>query len=186
MFERFTATVRQTVQVAYGLAREQGVDELREEHLLQALLIEPDTARLLALLGVSRPLGEQVLRAVAAAREHGGLSEIDAAALADLGIDLEAVVQRTEAELGPGALKEAGRGSHWRPGGTVPVSSGVAAALRGALRETVALGDREIRPEHLLLGLLAGRSVLSDAMAARGITIATVLSAIERERARRG
>lgn len=135
MFERFAASARQTVQVACRLAREQGVDELREEHLLQALLTDSDTAGLLAHLGVSQHRwGSRCCGAVAAAREHGGLSEIDAAALADLGIDLEAVVQRTEAELGPGSLKEAGGGSRWRPGGTVPVSSGAAAALRGALR----------------------------------------------------
>ncbi len=57
MFERFAASARQTVQVACRLAREQGVDELREEHLLQALLTDPDTAGLLAHLGVSSTAG---------------------------------------------------------------------------------------------------------------------------------
>ncbi len=182
MFERFAASTRETVQAAYELAREQRAGEIREEHLLQALLAGADSGG----LRVSAEAGTAVLNDVAAARRRAGLSEVDAAALASIGIDLESVLKRTEAELGSGSLQEPGRRDRpWRPRGEPPMSSGSRRVLQAALRQAVALGDRELRAEHLLLGLLVRRSLISDTMAAHGITSATVLGALEQLRAPR-
>jgi hypothetical protein len=78
----------------------------------------------------------------------GGL---DAAALASLGVDLEAVRARADAVFGDGALdRGTGRGRR----GHIPFTPDAKKALELALRETVRLGSSAIDGAHLLLGLL--------------------------------
>jgi ATP-dependent Clp protease ATP-binding subunit ClpA len=64
--------------------------------------------------------------------------------LATLGIELDEVRRRVEASFVPGALDH--------------VPADAKRALERPQREAVALGDRDIVVEHLLLGLLASRS----------------------------
>ena len=77
----------------------------------------------------------------------GGL---DGEALASIGVDLDEIRRRAEANFGPGALERRRRpkGSH------VPFTAEGKKALELALREAIALGDREIGDEHVLLGVL--------------------------------
>jgi ATP-dependent Clp protease ATP-binding subunit ClpA len=177
MFERFAASARAAVEAAYARARAEGAAELREEHLLAGLFDAPAAGPLLSRLGA--PAGE-VLQAVAEARRRAGLSAVDGAALAGLGIDLEAVVTRVEAQLGPDALREGRRGRAGRL--RLPVAAGTKLALQAALRSAGARGDRELRDEHLLLGLVAHRGPVADALGARGVTTATVLTALDADR----
>jgi ATP-dependent Clp protease ATP-binding subunit ClpA len=51
-----------------------------------------------------------------------------------------------------------------------PWSADAKRALEQSLRQALAAGDTEIRPEHLLLGILAGRDPVAQALAARGVT----------------
>ena len=104
----------------------------------------------------------------AAARRRAGLSDVDARALAELGIDLDGVVAAAERELGHGALTARPR----RSGGRLRLAPAAREALAAALRQARALGDRELRAEHLLLGVLAQRAdrVPADVLAARGVT----------------
>jgi hypothetical protein len=172
MFERFTAAARAAVTTAAGAARAAGTHEIDLDHLLAALLpAVPAT-------GLSQDAARAVLDEVAEARRRAGLSEVDARALAGLGIDLEAVVAAAERELGQGVLTARAR----RSGGRLRLSTAAREALAAALRQARALGDRELRAEHLLLGVLAQRSdrVPADALAARGVTMATLIGAIER------
>ena len=77
----------------------------------------------------------------------GGL---DGDALASIGVDLDEIRRRAEANFGPGALE---RGRRARDG-YVPFTPGAKKALELALREAIAAGDKEIGDEHVLLGVL--------------------------------
>jgi hypothetical protein len=58
------------------------------------------------------------------------------------------------------------------------MSAGSALASQAGLRQAAARGDRELREEHLLLGLIARPSPVTDALGLRGVTTATVLAAL--------
>jgi ATP-dependent Clp protease ATP-binding subunit ClpA len=176
MFERFTAAARAAVTTAAGNARAAGTHEIVLDHLLAALLpAVPET-------GLAPDAVADVLHDLAEARRRAGLSEADARALAEFGIDLDAVVAAAERELGEGVLTAGAR----RSGGRLRLAPAAREALAAALRQARALCDRELRVQHLLLGVLAQRAdrVPADVLAARGVTIATLIGALER--ARRG
>ena len=145
MFERFTRAARDVAVSAQEEAAELGHDRIGTEHLLLGVAAAGDDG-ILASLGVERA----ALRATVA-NERGG--ELDAAALATIGIDLDAVRRSVEESFGPGAL--AGRRRCRRGGhpGHVPFSPRAKRALERSLREALAQGERHIGPEHILLGL---------------------------------
>jgi hypothetical protein len=100
----------------------------------------------------------------------GGFCERDAAALRTLGIDVDEVRRRVEARFGPGALDrpqrpQCRRRLPWRRDRCVqtaasdhlPFMPSAKRALDRALRESLALRDRHVGAEHLLLGLLDPR-----------------------------
>ncbi len=172
MFERFTPAARQVVVRAQDEARAFGHPWLGTEHLLLGVLAEPQAPG----VGVLTDLGVTVDTARAALRRlvglgRGGLGESDADALRTLGIDLDEVRRRVEASFGPGALdhvprRPPRRRRPWRRGrcepadvtGHLPFMPRAKRALERAQREAIALGDRDIGVEHLLLGLLDPRS----------------------------
>ena len=171
MFERFTQEAREVVVLAHEEARELGAEAIGTEHLLLALARDRGAAAgVLDGLG----LGHAALRAELA-RDGDGL---DAAALAAIGIDLDEVRRRVEAAFGAGALARRRRG---RP----PFAPKAKQALELALREALALGDRGIGSEHVLLGVLRdpGRPV-SRALERRGQTPAGVRAAVLEARRR--
>ncbi len=150
MFERFTHGARDVVVRAQDEAAALGHDHIGTEHLLLGLAAGEDIAAgVLASLGVERA----ALRAAVAALPHDGL---DADALASIGIDLEAVRRSVEESFGPGALSGRRGCRRGRRGGYAPLTPRAKRALELALREALVLGDRQIGPEHLLLGLAAG------------------------------
>ena len=136
MFERFTKSARAVVERAAQDAAELGAERVGPEHLL--LGVAATDGGVLDRLG----LGHPVLRAELE-RTGGGL---DADALAAIGIDLGEVVRRAEASFGAGALR--GRGGRTR------FAPKAKKALELSLREAIALGDRGIGAEHVLLGVL--------------------------------
>jgi ATP-dependent Clp protease ATP-binding subunit ClpA len=151
MFERFTSEARDLVARSQDEARQLHHPSLGPEHLL------------LSMAGGSGP-GAQVLAAhgVTAAALRDRLSvltgdDLDEAALAALGIDLERVREATEANLGPGAL--APRKSRM-PSGHIPFSKAAKKVLELAVREAMRFpahmlqDSGEISSGHLLLGLL--------------------------------
>ena len=147
MFERFTDEARQVVVRAQEEARELRARQIDPVHLLLAL--SRDAGR-----------GGQVLRAAGAdhaavrearQRSHG---ELDADALAAVGIDLDQVRAAAEAAFGPGAL-DRGRARS----GHLPFADGSKRALEEALRHVLQSKLRRrarvIDSGAVLAGLLA-------------------------------
>jgi hypothetical protein len=93
--------------------------------------------------------------------EVAALGAGDRDALEQVGIDLAAVRERAEASFGPGALDRPRRRRTGflrrvtRTQAHLPFSDAAKRALEQALRQAVALRQRTIGVDHLLLGLLA-------------------------------
>ena len=139
MFERFTRQARAVVLLAVEDAGALGAERVGTEHLLLGVAGERGAgARVLDPLG----LGHAALRA-----ELERSAGLDADALASIGIDLAQVRRRVEQSFGPGAL-----GGHRR--GRRPFAPGAKKALEVSLREAIALGDRHIGSEHILLAVV--------------------------------
>ena len=93
------------------------------------------------------------------ARRAQGLGTADAQALEAIGVDLEAVRTSAEASFGPGALDPPPRRRLGllgrRGGGHIPFTASAKGALEQSLRQAIALGDKTIGTEHILLGLIS-------------------------------
>ncbi|MET9350697.1 Clp protease N-terminal domain-containing protein [Streptomyces termitum] len=174
MFERFTKAARAVVKGAVGHAERAGAPDVGPEHLLLALLDREDTRGAAVLHRLCPPDRRPALAAALAdARRRAGLSRADTEALAELGIDVGAIVDRVEEAHGTGALA-GGRG---RPGRR-PFSREAKAVLEKSLRVTLARADREIGDEHLLLALTASGGTVAEALADQGVTYASVDAAL--------
>lgn len=167
MFERFTREARDVVVQAQGRARQLGSSEIDVAHLVLAILTvggaEADT-----LLDVGLEP-----RRVEAAADAGHL---DADALASLGIDLDTVRRRADEVFGPGALERAAGRRPRR--GHIPFTREAKKALELALREAIHLGDKEIRVEHLALGLARPSTASADLLRRCGADPASVRQAV--------
>lgn len=174
MFERFTGAAREVVVEAQTGARALGHPRIGPEHLLLGALSHPDQPGVDAL----RRLGVTPERYWSGIREvigDGGLTAADAGALSTVGIDLDQVRRQIEDTFGAGALdlsdddRATRRRSRlpWRrsrrpqppnPTGHIPFTPEAKRTLEKSLREALALKDRHIGVEHLLLGLLDPRT----------------------------
>ncbi|WP_406454731.1 peptidase [Streptomyces sp. NBC_00876] len=178
MFERFTKGARATVGGAVTHAERAESDSVSEEHLLLALLDQEGGRAPFALtaLGLT-DRRESVEAALADARRRGGMTRADADALADIGIDLGAIVSRIEETHGEGALR-GDRGGRRRRTGYLPFTPGAKKILERSLRIALGRGDRFIGEEHLLLALTASPGVVADVLAEHGATYGTVSRAL--------
>jgi ATP-dependent Clp protease ATP-binding subunit ClpA len=184
MFERFTADARAVVVAAQAEARALRHGVIGTEHLLLGMLAERDgpAAALLAGWG----LDADAVRAEVERRAGAGEPGIDADALAAIGIDLDEVRDRVERTFGPGALgrrRRARRRGLGATAGTLPFSAHARKALELALREALALGDRHIGAEHVLLGLVRSGGVAEAILRARGVDHGAVRAALGRDAA---
>lgn len=160
MFERFTKDARAIVAGAQEHARWLGSPSIEPEHLLlSALSGDRSTGDLLRQAGVS---ADQLERAVAG----GTHDHLDGAALATLGIDLEAVRRRADELFGPGALDASTSGRTGRSG-HIRFGQASKKVLELALREAIHLGDGEITSDHVLLGMARPRTA-GEAAVRRG------------------
>ncbi|HEX4225192.1 MAG TPA: Clp protease N-terminal domain-containing protein [Pseudonocardiaceae bacterium] len=151
MLERFTEQARAAVvTVAQQQARHlpvprgDGKPEVTVAHLLLALAEgkQDRAADVLHAHGVTASAVRDRLRA-------GRVSQLDADALASIGIDLAAVREAAEASFGPGALETGNIGRN-----RVPFGAEAKRVLSLAVR---AVGDphrHRIGTEHVLLGVL--------------------------------
>jgi ATP-dependent Clp protease ATP-binding subunit ClpA len=148
MFERFAQAARQAVIDARQEAGWAGQDHIGSEHILVGLLRHSGPAAdALAAAG----LNVDSLR-TRLPRGTRGPDDLDADALATLGIDLDAVRRATDASFGPGAL-DRGRGSRAR----LTFAADARQSLARALHHARQLSSQEISSGHLLLGILDQR-----------------------------
>ncbi|MET9675435.1 Clp protease N-terminal domain-containing protein [Streptomyces sp. NPDC006482] len=178
MFERFTKAARAVVRGAVEHAERGGATVVTEEHLLLGLLDREDTRAAVALRTLCPPDSRpSLMAALADARRRAGLSRADAKALADLGIDVGAIVARVEETHGAGALAVDRKDSGWRSG-RPSFSREAKTVLEKSLRVTLARKDREIGDEHILLALTLTGGVVAEALADHGVTYDSVDTAV--------
>jgi ATP-dependent Clp protease ATP-binding subunit ClpA len=183
VFERFTTEARATVICAQTAARELGHRSIGTEHLLLALLRQPDgtAQRVLRANG----LGEtDVLGAVRDLAGPPPSGDLDADALRAIGIDLDAVREKVEATFGPGALDQP---DPRHPGGRPLFSPAAKKVLELSLRETLRLKQRTITDAHILLAIIRDPdSRAARIITAAGIDLTTLRTATEHELRRAG
>jgi ATP-dependent Clp protease ATP-binding subunit ClpA len=178
MFERFTHDARMVVIEAQERARESGSAEIDVLHLLSGLMrTEAGIARsLLDGFGVT---AEDIAAELDRVRRRGGMSDTDAEALGEFGIDVEQIISRVEQVHGEGALA----GNPSRKRGHIPFSREAKKALEGSLKQAVDLGDKHIGEEHLLLALTAKPGPAADVLAKRGIDLVDLRRALQQRKA---
>jgi ATP-dependent Clp protease ATP-binding subunit ClpA len=161
MFERFTPDARSVVTSAQDEARALRHPFIGTEHLVVAMLTRDCLAgRLLQARGmVADPVRERLRT------WNRADTELDPAALATLGIDLDAVRRAAEEQFGPGALAADAKPM---PRGHLPFTRQSKKVLELAVREAIAADAGEINSGHLLLGIIAdadglGVRVIRDA-----------------------
>ena len=174
MFEKFTKPARAAVTEAQTYAADLGHERIGDDHLLLAIRAGDSAgAQALAEAGVeAAALRAEVERA------HGRLGDDDADALSALGLDLDAVRTKIEETFGEGALD--GGKPRRRLGGHIPFTKNAKKVLELALREAIRLGDRSIRTEHILLGILRAEGEGHAALRALDVDVAALRRELER------
>jgi ATP-dependent Clp protease ATP-binding subunit ClpA len=165
MFERFEPAARQVFVDARQEAGRAGQDQIRSEHVLLGLFLEPGPAAdALTAAGLSL----DSLRARVTGTGHAAPAGLDADALATVGIDLDAVRRATEAAFGAGALD----GAAVRGQARLRIGGDTKQALGRAVYRAQQLGQRDITSGHMLIGILdAGRNGALTALAREGADI---------------
>ena len=135
------------------LARRLGHNYVGTEHVLSVLVRDPEAAapRLLARLGISADAVDAALACWLA--DGTPAARIDPQALAELGIDFDAVRDRVEQTFGPGALERT-------RSGCLRICPRLKMALAYALDHAA---GRPLKDEHVLLSMLS----VPDSAAAR-------------------
>jgi ATP-dependent Clp protease ATP-binding subunit ClpA len=171
MFERFTKRAREAVEGAVEIAEGEDAAEVRPQHVLAAMLRDPDSLAMRVLAELGAP-PERLSAELARRRDRyaDGLGEEDAEALASIGIDLEEVLRRID----PGPERASRKKGHR----AFAKSSKKALAL--SLREAISLGHNYIGTEHILLGLVRGGDpVVRDTLTACGIESGELRTAVK-------
>ena len=180
MFERFTDEARNAVVAAQREASALDHGWIGTEHLLLALLADGDgrAARVLRGFAVDAAWARAEVERIVGRGEP----DLDADALATLGIDLDAVRERVERTFGRGALSRRRCRRGLMPSGALPFTARAKKALELSLREALAMGDDHIGSEHLLLGLAReGDGVAGRMLRSRGIDRDAVRAALQRD-----
>lgn len=181
MFERFTKPARAVVVGAQQEARDLRHNWIGTEHVLLALVREPDAAGVTTLirLGAEPDVCREAVTAVVG-RPDTAFADDDTEALNALGIDLDEVRRRAEDAFGRGALdapvaddesERPGRfrrrrrlGPDDRGPGHIPFARRAKKALELALREAIARKDKHIGTEHIVLALLRSDNKITTAV----------------------
>lgn len=165
VFGRFTEQAHRILDLALEEAERAGHRYLGPEHVLLGLLAEDNSeaAGLLQATGVDLVAARSALARLAERGVVPAPRPSDGELLGSLGIDLEAVRHETEQTFGFYAVGEATwrvtRRRWWRGARVVwtPLCGPPFVAKRAlqlASEQAHALGHGEVRPEHLLLGVL--------------------------------
>jgi hypothetical protein len=179
---RLSPAVKAVVVRAYECAARDLADEISEEHLLEAVLADPDGRHLLGAPALPEVLLAQLAGELAESRSKGGLTAADKAVLTGLGIDVNTVVERIEEQFGAQSLASgpAKHRARWRK----PVfSAGVLPVLAEVERHLSAAGERSLGVDQLVLAMVSAPGVLAESLAGHGITETTVRARLATRRA---
>jgi ATP-dependent Clp protease ATP-binding subunit ClpA len=165
VFGRFTAPAHRVLDLAREEAERGGHRYLGPEHVLLGLLAESHSraAQVLWAAGVELAAARAALTRLSNRGVVPAPRPSDAQLLGSIGIDLDAVCRDTERAFGVGAVGETTwrvtRRRWWRGARVVwtPLCGPPLVAKRAlqlASEQAQALGHGEVRPEHLLLGVL--------------------------------
>jgi ATP-dependent Clp protease ATP-binding subunit ClpA len=183
VFERFTASARELMVRAQEEARGLGHTWLGTEHLLLALTDERAglAAAVLRGLGVTRESLLAEYRGAVGTCEPPAARGLDPEALATLGIDLSEVKRRIEESFGPGALELT---RAWRERDRLTLTPRMKKMLEIALREALRIGEKRVRPEHLLMAVFRAPDSLAGRLLARRVPLGRVYQAALNRRRR--
>jgi ATP-dependent Clp protease ATP-binding subunit ClpA len=173
VFTKFNKSAKSVVIGALRAAEKARSPQIAEEHMLLGLLAQDDSRAAVVLAPHNVPKDE-VSQAYREAAKVAGMSQADAAALRELGIDLDEVIASVRREHGEDALTQPSTGV--RRGRTRRFNDDVHKIILNAVREAEQMGDRHLGAEHLLLALLSGGTVAADALAAHGVNYEGVKS----------
>lgn len=174
MFERFTHEAREIVVGAQRHARRLGHSWIGCEHLLLAATESPPSPARRALDARGVTLERLTAALTDEVAEPATRHATDREALATLGINLDEVRDAAEAAFGPGALdrltverrcrrwfgrgrfrrRDPCRSRRLRASGHIPFTRRAKRCLELALREAVALKQKHIGADHIVLALL--------------------------------
>jgi ATP-dependent Clp protease ATP-binding subunit ClpA len=179
-FERFGDSARRVLVLAGDEACSLGHDFIGTEHVLLGLAAQTDSpvARVLSHHGLTRGrIRGYVCRIVGPGASRPRVDpDIDAEALATLGIDLDEVRRRVEETFGAGAL--AARPPGQRHDHSIgPLTPRAKHALELALREARHERSNSIAPRHIALGLLRTDGVAGRLLAHHNVTRAALQAA---------
>lgn len=179
MFERFTRSARDAVTAGMRLAAGAYAPEVREEHLALGILDGTGTPALQALeaAGCTAQERADLVDDLTALSHRAGVTEADADALRELGIDVDEVLARLP-ELARDVMPVRRSRSRRRRFGRVQWSRAAKQALERALREAIDLTDNSIHDGYLLLALLGSRGSVAEVMRARGVSYGAVRRAV--------
>src|ERR1035437_8301659 len=104
MMSRLTPAAKSVVGRGYLYATRDQAGQIREEHLLEAILADSEGSRLFGDRLVDEDVLRQFLGELEDSRRKGGHTVAEEAALGSMGIDVDAVVQQIEDQLGTQAL----------------------------------------------------------------------------------
>ena len=182
MFERFTDSARAVVVGAQQEARSLGHGWIGTEHLLLAVVADPTTplGRRLGDLGLSHDrVRAEVHATLGGTRTTGRRCAASASTWTPSGRGSRSSsaqarsTSRRRRRL-EGCAAGSGASGCRRPrrpqdcGGHIPFSRSAKKALELALRESIGLGQREIRLEHLTLGLMRADGLASTVVTRLG------------------
>ncbi|MGA8115041.1 MAG: Clp protease N-terminal domain-containing protein [Actinocatenispora sp.] len=177
MFERFTKEARAAVVMAQEEARALRHEHTGTEHVLLGILTigTGPAYRALHSLGVESEPVRQHIAGLGGAHDD----DLDADALATVGIDLAEVRRATEETFGPGALDRPNRPLQ---GGHIPFDPAAKKSLELAVRETLRHKSSEITNAHMLLGVLrAEPNPATVTLRAFEVDLTALRDALERE-----
>ena len=162
MFERFGQPAKKLFEYAVAEAREAGDALIEEEHLAYALFHDPE-GEATRLCGGEVTLGT-LKAAYAKAHRRGGMSDVEAAALLELGIDVDTVVDSLTSGIDPRALRPPRKGAAARR-----FSQGARRTLVRTLREAKARKESVITEKHMLLALLRANGLTAKILEGLGV-----------------
>ncbi|GAA2147718.1 Clp protease N-terminal domain-containing protein [Kitasatospora kazusensis] len=179
MFERFSEGARRSVVLGREEARRLRHDHIGTEHLLLGILGQPDDPA--AALLIDAGLDVVTARGVVARLLGAPHPQVDEAALAAIGVDLEAVREAVEATFGAGALDAPAGPPGRRRKGAVRFTPRAKQVLALAVRAAAGGGGGRIEVGHLLLGVLReGGGIGVRVLRESGVDLAAAGAAVER------